>query len=105
MRRERFYRFTDREILVRSARFDPIKLPIGKFNAISPGAIDTSIIDAQAPTKEGADAIRASFRAATPLDRLGRPEEIAAAALFLASDDSSYVAGAGLVVDGGLSAL
>lgn len=75
-----------------------------RVNAISPGAIDTPIIDAQAATKEGADAIRASFTAATPLNRLGRPEEIAAAALFLASDESSYVAGADLVVDGGLSA-
>jgi len=76
-----------------------------RVNAISPGAIDTPIIDAQSATKEGADAIRASFKAATPLSRLGRPEEIAAAALFLASDESSYVAGADLVVDGGLSAL
>jgi NAD(P)-dependent dehydrogenase (short-subunit alcohol dehydrogenase family) len=76
-----------------------------RVNAISPGAIDTPIIDAQAATREGADAIRASFKAATPLNRLGRPEEIAAAALFLASDESSYIAGADLVVDGGLSAL
>ncbi|QQN62239.1 glucose 1-dehydrogenase [Bradyrhizobium diazoefficiens] len=76
-----------------------------RINAISPGAIDTPIIDAQAATKEGADAIRESFKAATPLNRLGRPEEIAAAALFLASDESSYVAGADLVVDGGLSAV
>jgi NAD(P)-dependent dehydrogenase (short-subunit alcohol dehydrogenase family) len=76
-----------------------------RLNAISPGAIDTPIIDAQSVTKEGADAIRASFKAATPLSRLGRPEEIAAAALFLASDEGSYVAGADLVVDGGLSAL
>jgi len=76
-----------------------------RVNAVSPGAIDTPIIDAQSATKEGADAIRASFKAATPLSRLGRPEEIAAAALFLASDESSYVAGADLVVDGGLSAL
>ena len=76
-----------------------------RVNAISPGAIDTPIIDAQSATKEGADAIRVSFKAATPLSRLGRPEEIAAAALFLASDEGSYVAGADLVVDGGLSAL
>jgi NAD(P)-dependent dehydrogenase (short-subunit alcohol dehydrogenase family) len=76
-----------------------------RVNAISPGAIDTPIIDAQATTKEGADAIRSSFTAATPLNRLGRPEEIAAAALFLASDESSYIAGADLVVDGGLSAV
>jgi NAD(P)-dependent dehydrogenase (short-subunit alcohol dehydrogenase family) len=76
-----------------------------RVNAISPGAIDTPTIDAQASTKEGADAIRVSFRVAAPLNRLGQPEEIAAAALFLASDESSYVAGADLVVDGGLSTL
>jgi NAD(P)-dependent dehydrogenase (short-subunit alcohol dehydrogenase family) len=46
-----------------------------RVNAISPGAIDTPIIDAQSATKEGADAIRASFKAATPLSRLGRPKE------------------------------
>jgi NAD(P)-dependent dehydrogenase (short-subunit alcohol dehydrogenase family) len=74
-------------------------------NAISPGAIDTPIIDSQAATKEGADAIRAKFAAATPLNRIGRPEELAAAVLFLASDESSYVNGADLVVDGGLTAL
>jgi NAD(P)-dependent dehydrogenase (short-subunit alcohol dehydrogenase family) len=76
-----------------------------RVNAISPGAIDSPIIDAQSATKEGTDAIRSSFKAAIPLGRLGRPEEIAAAALFLASGESSYVAGADLVVDGGLSAL
>jgi NAD(P)-dependent dehydrogenase (short-subunit alcohol dehydrogenase family) len=52
-----------------------------RVNAISPGAIDTPIIDAQAATKEGADAIRESFKAATRLNRLGHPEEIAAAAI------------------------
>ena len=76
-----------------------------RVNTISPGAIDTPIIDSQAATKEGADAIRAKFAAATPLNRIGRPEELAAAVLFLASEESSYVAGADLVVDGGLSAL
>ncbi|WP_024518073.1 SDR family oxidoreductase [Bradyrhizobium sp. Tv2a-2] len=76
-----------------------------RVNAISPGALDTPMIDFQAGTKEDADAIRASFKAATPLNRLGQPEEIAGAVLFLASDDSSYVTGTDLVVDGGLSAL
>jgi NAD(P)-dependent dehydrogenase (short-subunit alcohol dehydrogenase family) len=76
-----------------------------RVNAISPGAIDTPIIDAQAGTPERADAIRAGFKAATPLNRIGRPEEIAAAALFLASEEGSYVAGADLVVDGGLTAV
>ncbi|SDJ63821.1 NAD(P)-dependent dehydrogenase, short-chain alcohol dehydrogenase family [Bradyrhizobium sp. Rc2d] len=76
-----------------------------RVNAISPGPVDTPIIDSQAATKEGADAIRANFVRAVPLNRLGNPEEIAAAALFLASDESSYVAGIDLVVDGGMSAL
>ncbi len=46
---------------------------------------------------------KAQFTAAVPLNRLGRPEEIAAAALFLASDDSSFVAGVELSVDGGMA--
>jgi NAD(P)-dependent dehydrogenase (short-subunit alcohol dehydrogenase family) len=74
-----------------------------RVNAISPGAIDTPIIDSQAPTSAEADELRARFAAATPLGRLGRPEEIASAALFLASDDSSFVAGIELFVDGGLA--
>jgi NAD(P)-dependent dehydrogenase (short-subunit alcohol dehydrogenase family) len=76
-----------------------------RVNAISPGPIDTPIIDAQADTKEGADAIRTNFAAAIPLGRLGNADELAAAALFLASDESSFIAGIDLVVDGGMSAL
>jgi len=74
-----------------------------RFNTLSPGPIDTPIMDLQADSPEGADAIRAAFTAAIPLNRMGRPEEIAAAALFLASDDSSFVAGAELSVDGGFA--
>jgi NAD(P)-dependent dehydrogenase (short-subunit alcohol dehydrogenase family) len=66
-----------------------------RFNTLSPGPIDTAMLDAQ-PDK-------ARFAAAVPLNRLGRPEEIAAAALFLASDDSSFVTGIELSVDGGMA--
>jgi NAD(P)-dependent dehydrogenase (short-subunit alcohol dehydrogenase family) len=61
--------------------------------------------DSQADTKEGADALRALLASLVPLgaEGLGRPEEIAAAALFLASDESSYVAGIDLSVDGGMA--
>jgi NAD(P)-dependent dehydrogenase (short-subunit alcohol dehydrogenase family) len=47
---------------------------------ISPGPIDTPILEQQAPTKEGADQARAQFAAAVPFGRLGRPDEIASAA-------------------------
>ena len=43
------------------------------------------------------------FAAAVPLGRMGRPDEVAKAAVFLASDDSSYVAGIELFVDGGMA--
>ncbi|AOB29716.1 oxidoreductase [Bordetella sp. H567] len=74
-----------------------------RVNAISPGAIDTPIIESQVSTAAEAEALRAKFAAATPLGRVGRPEELASAALFLASEDSSYVAGIELFVDGGLA--
>ena len=74
-----------------------------RFNTLSPGPIDTPIMDGQADSPEGAAAIRAAFASAIPLNRMGRPDEIAAAALFLASDDSSFVAGAELSVDGGMA--
>jgi len=76
-----------------------------RINAISPGPIDTPIFDQQAPTKEGADQARAQFAAAVPFGRLGRPEEIASTALFLASDEASFIAGVDLAVDGGMTAI
>ncbi|KWR90619.1 SDR family NAD(P)-dependent oxidoreductase [Cupriavidus sp. IDO] len=74
-----------------------------RVNVVSPGAIDTPIIESQVTTPEAADELRAKFAAATPLGRIGRPDELAAAVLFLASDESSYVAGIELFVDGGLA--
>ncbi|MFJ2863893.1 SDR family NAD(P)-dependent oxidoreductase [Kitasatospora sp. NPDC087314] len=74
-----------------------------RVNTLSPGPIDTPIMDSQADSKEGADAIRAAFTSLIPLGRMGRPEEVAAAALFLASDESSFCAGMDLSVDGGMA--
>ena len=73
-----------------------------RVNTLSPGATDTPIIDGQFTSKEQSDAAKANFAAATPMGRIGRPEELAAAALFLASDESSYITGVDLQVDGGL---
>ncbi|GBQ09248.1 SDR family NAD(P)-dependent oxidoreductase [Swaminathania salitolerans] len=76
-----------------------------RVNSLSPGPFDTPIMDGQADTQEGAEAVRAKWAAAVPMKRLGRPEELAAAALFLASDESSYVSGIDLIVDGGAAAV
>jgi NAD(P)-dependent dehydrogenase (short-subunit alcohol dehydrogenase family) len=73
-----------------------------RVNSISAGAIETPIIDSQFDTAEKADAARQSYAAMTPLGRLGNADEIAAGIMFLASDQSSYVTGADLAVDGGI---
>jgi NAD(P)-dependent dehydrogenase (short-subunit alcohol dehydrogenase family) len=74
-----------------------------RVNTLSPGAIDTPIIDGQFKTKAEADGAKAMFAQMTPLGRIGRPEEMASAALFLASSDSSYSTGIDLVADGGVT--
>ena len=76
-----------------------------RANVISPGPVETPIIDKQFSTKEAADALREQFKARIPLGRLGRAEEVASAALFLASDESSFISGIDLPVDGGLVAV
>ncbi len=76
-----------------------------RSNVLSPGATETPILEGLFGSKEAAEAGKAQFASATPLGRIGRPEEIAAAALFLASSEASFVAGIDLAVDGGLSAI
>jgi NAD(P)-dependent dehydrogenase (short-subunit alcohol dehydrogenase family) len=72
-----------------------------RVNAISPGPIDTPGLSGLGHTAEQAEQIKTSFAASVPLGRLGTPDEIAKAAVFLASDDSSFVNGTELFVDGG----
>ena len=74
-----------------------------RVNMLSPGVTDTPILDSQATTPEGAAAIREGYANYTPMRRLAQPEELAAAALFLASDESSFMTGSDMVVDGGVS--
>ncbi|AKS36568.1 SDR family NAD(P)-dependent oxidoreductase [Mycolicibacterium goodii] len=75
-----------------------------RVNVLSPGPFDTHIIDGQAEYF-GRDpaALRAEMATQVPLRRLGRPEELASAALFLASDESSFMTGAELCIDGGMA--
>ena len=76
-----------------------------RFQNVRLDRIDTPIIDGQFKTKAEADGARAMFAQMTPLGRIGRAEEIASAALFLASEDSSYSTGIDLVADGGVTQL
>jgi NAD(P)-dependent dehydrogenase (short-subunit alcohol dehydrogenase family) len=74
-----------------------------RANTLSPGVVDTPMLDSQASTPEQAAEIRRGYAAYTPMLRLADPEELAAAALFLASDESSFMTGSDMVVDGGIS--
>ncbi|SOE66478.1 NAD(P)-dependent dehydrogenase, short-chain alcohol dehydrogenase family [Burkholderia sp. OK233] len=76
-----------------------------RTNVLSPGAVETPMFNDQYPSQDAAAEARKQITSMTPLNRLGRPEEIAAAALFLASDESSFIAGIDLPVDGGLTAV
>ena len=70
-----------------------------RSNVIHPGIVETPL---QAPYLN--DALRAEFKTGIPLGRIGQPRDIANAALFLASDESSFMTGAEMIVDGGFMA-
>ncbi len=74
-----------------------------RVNVISPGPIETPMFDNLGGTVEGTKGLKAGMAAMVPLGRLGQPDEIARVAVFLASDDSSYVTGIELFVDGGMA--
>lgn len=79
-------------------------LPI-RINSIHAGFIDTALVHiALARMGEAAAEIATKTVASVLMQRLGKPEEVARAVLFLASDDSPFMTGAELVTDGGLSA-
>ena len=72
-----------------------------RVNALAPGQIDTEIMRTAGLTKDQVDGFIAQVVPQIPLGRMGRSDEIAKVALFLGSDDSSYVTGIELTVDGG----
>ncbi|MFC9029231.1 SDR family NAD(P)-dependent oxidoreductase [Streptomyces arboris] len=77
-----------------------------RVNAICPGAIDTAmsnpaLLDPDADLSRSDAALDAYYRKLVPMGRIGRPEEVAALALFLTAEDSSYITGQPFVVDGG----
>jgi 2-keto-3-deoxy-L-fuconate dehydrogenase len=92
--------------MTRSVAIDFIRQGI-RCNAICPGTIESPSLDGRIAelgrTVGGAEKARAMFVERQPMGRLGRPEEIAALAVWLASDDSAFVTGTTQVIDGGWS--
>lgn len=81
-------------------------LPRGiRVNALSPGPIETPLFGRMGLPEEAMEGLATDITAQNPMGRFGNPEEIAKAALFLATSDSSYVAGTELVADGGMTQL
>jgi NAD(P)-dependent dehydrogenase (short-subunit alcohol dehydrogenase family) len=76
-----------------------------RVNVLSPGPTDTEILAKLGVAPENRDAFEKATSEAIPLGRLGSPDELAQAALFLASDASSFVTGIDLKVDGGMTLL
>jgi len=73
-----------------------------RVNAISPGPIDTPIFSNLLQNEEQIEQFKMNIVNTVPMGRMGSPDEVAKVALFLASDDSSYITGIELFVDGGL---
>jgi 2-keto-3-deoxy-L-fuconate dehydrogenase len=78
-----------------------------RANCLCPGTVETPSLDeriaANAAAAGSIDAARAAFVARQPMGRLGSPEEIAALAVYLSSDDAQFITGQAIVIDGGLT--
>nr|WP_306769389.1 SDR family oxidoreductase [Parafrankia sp. BMG5.11] len=74
-----------------------------RVNAITPGPIDTPGITGLAADEEQAHQLKGSLASEVPLGRMGHPDEVANAVLFLASPASSFTTGSNLHVDGGVN--
>ncbi len=75
-----------------------------RVNSLHPGFTETGMLDGIAGALGDTDAVKAKMARRQPLGRLATPEEVARAALYLASDEAAYMTGAELVLDGGFTA-
>lgn len=74
-----------------------------RCNAISPGTVESPSLHQRFAATGNVEAARAAFIARQPMGRMGRPDEIAATALLLASDEATFMTGTNIVIDGGMS--
>lgn len=74
-----------------------------RCNAIAPGTVETPSLDERIAAFDDPEAARRAFIARQPMGRLGTPQEIAAIAVYLASDESTYATGQVFIVDGGIT--
>jgi NAD(P)-dependent dehydrogenase (short-subunit alcohol dehydrogenase family) len=75
-----------------------------RVNCLCPGTVDSPWVGRLLAQSDDPGGLRSSLEARQPMGRLGTPEEVAGAALYLASDDAAFITGTGLVIDGGLTA-
>lgn len=75
-----------------------------RVNCVCAGSVDTPMLAGEMEAMGGTDTVRPLFEAKHPIGRIATPGEIAAAVLFLASDESAFVTGAAFPIDGGLTA-
>ncbi len=75
-----------------------------RVNCLCPGTVDSPWVERLLQQADDRVAARQALEARQPMGRLGTPEEVAAAALYLASDDAAFITGTGLVIDGGWTA-
>jgi NAD(P)-dependent dehydrogenase (short-subunit alcohol dehydrogenase family) len=89
--------------LTRQVAIDFVEQGI-RCNCLCPGTVDSPWVGRLLNQADDPAAARQALVARQPMGRLGTPEEVAAAALYLASDDAAFITGTALVIDGGLTA-
>ncbi len=87
-------------LLTRSMALDYATAGI-RVNCVCPGSVDTPMLDREMEEMGGAETVRPLFAQKHPLGRIGTSEEVAAAVIFLASDDAAFITGTALPIDGG----
>jgi len=74
-----------------------------RVNCLSPGAIETPVWTRSGVPADQVDGVKEFMTTMIPMERFGEPDEVASVALFLASEESSYVTGANIAADGGFA--